>query len=400
MENDSGKARVMENDKTAFLAWFFSQPEVGKVKLTAQQAAWLYETSPGNRTMVRSNNVTIASDMRNGIWCVGNDALMFDKLKRLRNGHHRLSQQIATGTTLEYLYRLNVEESELAVIDRGRKRNLKATVEFVPGFTEEYGGPLEAREATYANTALREGGRKSGIYLSTAGSCKAALLFRDGIKFVIDVVGARRVTKITTTAGVMAVFVRAYTSGEDHEKLRYALNYLIDGGNAIEKGEVARLPGTDSLTRLRDYILTKRFTSAGGSAGKEIYGKTEKMLKAFLEGRDLKKVDEATEELFPVDTSGIIEKPTEAEQQASILGQKLNTVLDQWAGEVTPGYIRPTELVNDLICAGRITGANTTIVGKLSKVARQMGKIVLGKTHLVPCLDDRERIHEYQIVKH
>lgn len=180
------------------------------------------------------------------------------------------------------------------------------------------------------------------------------LLFRDGIKFVIDVVGARRVTKITTTAGVMAVFVRAYTSGEDHEKLRYALNYLIDGGNAIEKGEVARLPGTDSLTRLRDYILTKRFTSAGGSAGKEIYGKTEKMLKAFLEGRDLKKVDEATEELFPVDTSGIIEKPTEAEQQASILGQKLNTVLDQWAGEVTPGYIRPTELVNDLICAGAL----------------------------------------------
>jgi hypothetical protein len=103
---------------------------------------------------------------------------------------------------------------------------------------------------------------------------------------------------------LLAVFVRAAYNRENWDKLRYAGQYLIDGGESIERQEVQRIPGTSYLKVLRDYLMATKLQ--GGESRRRSYAISSNCMASFLNEIDThkpylsKKLKEIGKDWFPL----------------------------------------------------------------------------------------------------
>lgn len=255
-------------------------------EITPEKALEYLATSPANRNLTKQSILVYVDEIKEERWFAGNDAIVFDTQGRLRNGHHRLNAVVTSGTPAIFIVRRNVPEHEVIVFDTGKKRTLvDATV-----FDDKLDRSITKEDVQIANSMLTEGYRKRFRSFSNQELSDYIGLCREDIDFAKECF-SRKIPRITV-APVLAVFARAHGT-QDREKLRYAADFLMDGGYNSIKSQ-----GSESLKNLREYLLRTAATS--GPTRLEVYAKTENMLNFFLQGIDRSNVTMAKDELFPL----------------------------------------------------------------------------------------------------
>jgi hypothetical protein len=349
--------------KEQFLREFFGQSMAFfAIQLTALQARWLFETSAGNRNEIKANIDRLKSDMRNARFFKGNDMLLFDPKNQLRNGHHRLISQLETNTTLEYFVRLDVPEEELVNIDQGAHRNKQAQVKFVPGFR----GKADSKQGTIVEMVVNRGGQRR-IFLGATEIAKAIEEYTPALEFFITNVLSKRI-KGLNHACCAAVFIRAYQFGADKNKLLYAIRYLANGGGDIERGEVSRLRGTDSLNTLREKLLAGEYKD-----GRELYNMTERLLHDFLAGIDRTKKVVAKDELFPIPELPFVSHTRPEDLISDIVGRRVCVALQAWSETAEEDVYRLIDIAQK-VCNDPILRLENQNGGSIKAVAGRIGR--------------------------
>lgn len=265
-----------------------------KILVTPELASDWIKTSPGNRK-IRQNTVRLyASDMTAGKWKIGNDAVIFDNKGRVRNAHHRLYAIMLSGVSVTMLVRCGVSEDEIVSLDQGLVRS---AVDSLTGFGDNKFGDISNKDTQVIKMVL------SPLYTcknSNEVIGEAIVDHRELLDFVFrDCFSGKKFS-----APVFAVFVRAAYNREFWDKLKYAGQYLNDGGDAVERQSMFRLPGSSYLKLLYTYIKENKLNGGGSRA--QAYIVTKNCLKFFLEGHDntrpslSKNIKQNTEDFFPI----------------------------------------------------------------------------------------------------
>jgi hypothetical protein len=363
------------------------------VRLFARQSEWLYKTSPGNRGLSQPHINYLCREMEMGRFGPSNDAWLFDVLERMRNGHHRSLAQQATNTAQTYLMRRRVNEQECVHIDQGVKRSSNAQMGFVPGFNTDY-GPVVRNEGSVIVAVASRGGQDQ-VRLGANEKSGLISLFRETFYFV-NAHCTRKKARGLHHASAQAVFVRAYIAGCDPYKLKYALEYLSDGGVSVASGSVPSFAGVGSLQILNNYFAQSRHS------GVEVYKATEFLLHSFLEGKN-RKFALAKTELFPVDIPMAAASHREVLQ--TVLGYDTYLALIGWTRDAKDGdECRPLELAKQL-CPAQLPGGDqaataTSISARFSRTFKQHDQIELPCGKLTPIMSkNNKKIGGYRFTK-
>lgn len=106
--------------------------------VTALQAeSWLGHNDR-NRKLVETRVAGYAAIQKRGEWLLVNDALMFDKQGNLRNGQHRLTAQVRSGVTCQYIVMRGVDDGAFDAMDQGKPRGI-ADVLHLHGYVSSLG---------------------------------------------------------------------------------------------------------------------------------------------------------------------------------------------------------------------------------------------------------------------
>lgn len=82
---------------------------------------WLAQ-NPTNRSVSTQRVSAYAQDMKNGAWEMNGEAIVIDRVGRLKNGQHRLHAVVQSGVTVPMLVVFGVD-TDVTTYDRGRSRS-------------------------------------------------------------------------------------------------------------------------------------------------------------------------------------------------------------------------------------------------------------------------------------
>ncbi len=258
---------------------------------------WGLSTSPNNRKISRSDCNSYSLDMINGKWTENDSSLLYDQLGRKRNGHHRAHALIDASKSLPGLripmwVRIGVSEDMIPNIDRGRKRSLSDQSSWHAGLT--------------GMTPHRQGILKSAVLMGYTVSQPSTSVNWWAVPYKIylpalqwvDTIFPKKIQRITT-AGVLAVFARAYFTA-DKVKLSALAYYLSN--TACWPENYPDNPENKTAAVLYSYLLKSgQKVAIGGKPRQTVYRVVEGMIQEFLEGRVRKNILIATEEVFATD---------------------------------------------------------------------------------------------------
>lgn len=258
--------------------------------VTPEDAAILLAMSNGNRKLRPHLINEYARLMKAGDWKVGNDCILITILNVLINAHHRLHAVVISGCTVRMLIRTNAEPDEATALDTGLKRDLLDAKAFDPSL--DY---INKTRMVIAKTAITDGGcafaDRDTSNEFVAKWVKKHLANID--KVTQDFFMGRDIKRITQSA-VQAAFLTVSLKHPEHDdKLQVAAQNLLaraDAKAANVEYEGEKFPGSNTLYILFQFLDEGRVTSAGGSSRKEIYQKTQALLRYYLQGEDVKGV--------------------------------------------------------------------------------------------------------------
>jgi hypothetical protein len=90
--------------------------------ITPELAARLLETSPGNRALRAPSVARWANKMSSGEFEANGETIKIDATGRLRDGHHRLSACVKSGSSIRSLVVRGLDPSVFATVDAGHAR--------------------------------------------------------------------------------------------------------------------------------------------------------------------------------------------------------------------------------------------------------------------------------------
>jgi hypothetical protein len=261
-----------------------------------EEARAAIKSSPGNRKLRKQRIQRYASDMRQGKWSAGADAILFDQQGRLRNGHHRMYAVILAGAKVPFIVRRNVPERELLSVDGQEVRTLVDAASFDKSL-----GTISNTDQAIAKMILilKEENRATAFSNETLSDVIREL--REAIDFVNLTCFDGKTKKKITMVPVLAAFVKAYYT-QDRAKLKRAADVLMTGiyPTPIE-------PGVQSLLCLRDHLLALENTGSG-NVRRKIYASVQNMLNCYLKGESRLRATGSSEDFFPVELKTKVEQ--------------------------------------------------------------------------------------------
>jgi hypothetical protein len=106
------------------------------ISIDSELASKMLATSPGNRSLRKNTVSHYAHAMARGEWRVG-QAIEFDCLGQLRNGHHRLNAVIAYGHSVDFMVVTGLPEDVFATMDIGLNRTMGDLLQFPKELLQE-----------------------------------------------------------------------------------------------------------------------------------------------------------------------------------------------------------------------------------------------------------------------
>lgn len=236
---------------------------------------WLANNAEFQRKLRQVVVERYARDMLNGAWNLTHQGIAFDTKGRLIDGQHRLAAIVKAGIPVKMTVVRDTPAGAFDHVDIGFGRTtadvLKAQGE--GWITHEH----------IAIARFMEAG--SNIKATTIGRSPFELremveMHKNALAFVFQ--NIERNVKGVTIAPVLAAVAVAYYSELDRTKLADFLRLLVSG--------IAQDPGRDSTTiRLREW-LRDASGSASAASRMEAFMKTQRVVKAYMQGETLTKL--------------------------------------------------------------------------------------------------------------
>lgn len=255
-------------------------PESSWVDVSPSLAeAWLQTTPDYQRRLRETWVMTLALDMEAGRWRMSHQGIAFDKFGFLLDGQHRLAAIILSRQTVRMRVTRNVDPDVFPIIDGGLARNLADRT------SEAWVSESEVATARRMMYGLEPQWRPVPSGLVVQDYIRK---HQDAIQFTASVFthGKRRIN----VAPVRAVVARAWYTAP-HTELSAFVAHLYSG--MIPD---ARL---HAVVRLRDTLLGMP-TTGGGLVGADIYARTSRALRAYLDRQPISKLYAASTEIWPV----------------------------------------------------------------------------------------------------
>ena len=220
------------------------------------------------------------------------DAFAFDIEGRCINGQHRLWAVVESKVTLSFEIKLGLPTEAIDTIDDHLKRS-DADV-----YKITHGGDATAKHLSVAVRLLGTRGKPRGGFDRTTKFDSLNKL-KLAIDKALTLIPDSRVKGISC-ASMLAVLTRA-TYTVEMEKLHQFMHIL-------RSGLVTNTTSGSAVILLRDWMMTN---GAGSSTLQtELYWKTERALRAFLDDDEVKTLYAASTELFPMpDEQCVARKP-------------------------------------------------------------------------------------------
>lgn len=281
MSFDVGTLRVGHLPRSEGRAWL----------VTPEWATWALKTfNSHNRKRIENVVARYKMEMETGNFQLTHQALSFSvEPIFLIDGQHRLYAVEESGVSVPMRIFTDQEPDNQLVVDDHKIRSV------ADSFTLS-GLSVTSREVSVTRAfligplAIRNDVTRGGAFTKT--SLKEMMtLHLQAIRFAISMLGHGKQRGIT--ASFLAVLARAYYH-EDHEQIAAFAATVITG---FPQGEdpVVRTP-----LALRKYLLESGAACNGSSGKLDVYRKTQRLLRAYLDGVVLEKATASDKDLFPL----------------------------------------------------------------------------------------------------
>ncbi|MBX7221976.1 MAG: hypothetical protein K1Y36_18640 [Blastocatellia bacterium] len=257
------------------------------VLVTPQQAAAWLEANHNNRPLNKPYVEELARYLVQGTFQTTHQGIAFDQQNRLRDGQHRLTAIVQTGIAAQLLVATGLSEAELQAIDDGRKRTTQQVLVMLGNPATSYSATAIAREMLVGGHHLR--GSKPRLKPGRQELVQFYLRHQEAVLFADQ--HFRNPQSGLALGYVGAVIARAFYAADKSQLEHFAK--VLDSGFTKD--------GDESIIRLRNYILhARREQKRGFKLRDDIYSKTQRTLKDWLEGTPAKNLLGTKEELFPL----------------------------------------------------------------------------------------------------
>lgn len=249
------------------------------VLVTPEMAAkWL--TNNHNRTLRKSTVDKYANQLAKNQWQTHHQGIAFDSSGVLRDGQHRLSAIVQCGISVWMLITEGVHSDSIMGMDQLAIRN-KADVLRLMG--------VDATNSAVAIIKFMISGpthvnNSRAISTEDIKECFAA--WGDAVSVTHPLWKIRNIR----CAPILACIARAWMHGNQDRIERFV--------EILETGEIASAEERGAL-RIRNYHL-ERGAGGGNSERVGYYRKTQSAIRAFLDRRDLTKIYECIDDIFPL----------------------------------------------------------------------------------------------------
>lgn len=264
------------------------------VTMTPEWAAELLKQNhPNNRKPKDGRISSYAREMASGLWKLTHQGVAVDEDGRLIDGQNRLNAVVLANVEVPMVLITGVPRRAMVAADCGANRNVldAARIGGKPLPKTAYAAVARAMLLGMNNTW--GGGRQLGNQeiLNFIAHHKEALEFSfDCLK--------QNITGLTQ-GPVRAVVARAYYRRNSRMRVRQFCEYLYSGLIGNSEKDVAAI-------RLRNWLLQAKSRNYKCTP-KDVYGKTERALDAFLNEEQLETLYTTKEELFPIPDAGLLE---------------------------------------------------------------------------------------------
>jgi len=255
--------------------------------INSRKAEAYLATACRNRRIKHGRVSQYRDQMLRGLWRLTHQGIAFNVDGQLFDGQNRLHAVLGTDLIIPMSVTRNVPSSAMLVADRGCTRTDADAMEIE--------GLMSSTIAIATAHRMMNGTRTDG---NSGRMCLSDLRdfledHEEALEFATSGSGPRGAMK----AAVRAVIARAYDCDENLPRLQEFKDAMITGriSNPDEDG---------AAITLRNFLQR-----VGKVTVMEMHRKAEASLRAFLDRRDLKKVYESPEELFPA--PGCYKTPTE-----------------------------------------------------------------------------------------
>jgi hypothetical protein len=261
--------------------------DVQLVLVTPEMAKQWLSRRPHNRPISKMTVELYATDMKEGRWRLTHQGIGFNENDELIDGQHRLMAILTCGIPCWMFVTRGIASDATGPIDEGKRRNVRDAMS------------LRNKDVTPQEVAIVYAFLHStSAWVFRKVSRSEVMDAMDNLAQPLDVICTAlnlktRRRRLVSPAAVGAAMLRCLLYDESY------FEHLINFGDLLTGDPRSRYQlHEQTVQRFREALMSMN----NGMKPKQhlIYGKTQSVLRGFLERRTLAHIYEAKEELFPL----------------------------------------------------------------------------------------------------
>lgn len=252
-------------------------------RITPDLAVRWLERNTRNRPLDQKHVDFLVSEIKGGRWKLTHIGIAFDVNGVLQDGQHRLWAVVLSGCSVEMNVTINTDENSIEYIGGEKKRMAHERM----NLSGRYPGGVNRNHLATLRTMLQS--FQSPRTRPFSHEMDLMAQHKSAVDFAVEYLATNRVKGVSSaiTRGVVA---RAWYSA-DLETLRRFCEVLRTG--------LCDGPQEKIIILLRDYLAGSK-RREGLASFRDQYGRVEKALSAFLQGRMLSVIRPCQAEVFPL----------------------------------------------------------------------------------------------------
>lgn len=268
---------------------------------------WLQKHNEINRVQRETIKTSYSRDMESGRFAQTGESISFDWNGQLINGQHRLEGVFKSGKTIRFLVVTGLDPAVRPLIDIHGKRSIP------DGWNlSGHGSMLRSGTVTDRTGAGMWARIKNGISQNKGKETRAELLDfalanPDGGIYALREFGKYKLKRGVVVAGTLAAVARASYYYKE-ETLRRKLSHFVE----VLCTGIQQHRDDEQIINLREILTNERGDTArqkrNGAARRnsnsqfEVYGKTCRVIQAYMRGEVLGNIRTPNEDPFPLQT--------------------------------------------------------------------------------------------------